>query len=133
PVRTDNGIEHRERTLYRTHHGPLFTSLLGLELFPWTPVKAFALGDVNETNFRYLNHFARVNLARSVAQYDRIQRRLQGIPWVNSIAADRTGRAYYSMDGAIPNVEDSKATGCAGALGLALFPLTGIAVLDGTR
>ena len=44
---------------------------------------------------------------------------------MNSIAADRRGEAYYSMDGAVPNVPDSKATGCAGVLGVALFPLTG--------
>ncbi len=37
------------------------------------------------------------------------------------------------MDGAIPNVPDSKATGCSGALGLAVFPLTGIPILDGSR
>ena len=134
PVRTPSGeIEKRSKTLYRTHHGPLFTSLLGLNLFPWTPLKAFALGDVNERNFRYLNHFVRVNMAQSVQELDRINRRIQGIPWVNSIAADSAGRAYYSMDGAIPNVPDSKATGCAGVLGLVLFPLTGIPVLDGSR
>src|SRR5690606_29539174 len=32
-----------------------------------------------------------------------------------------------------PNVPDAKATGCAGVLGLVLFPLTGIPVLDGSR
>lgn len=134
PVRAADGtVEERSRTLYRTHHGPVFTSLLGLDLFPWTPLKAFALGDVNERNFRYLNHFVRVNMAQSVPEFDRINRRIQGIPWVNSIAADSAGRAYYSMDGAIPNVPDAKATGCAGALGLVLFPLTGIPVLDGSR
>ena len=87
----------------------MFTSLLGLPLFPWTPVQGFALKDVNFQNFRYLNHFAKNNMAQSVPEYDRIQDRFQGIPWVNSIAADRRGRAYYSMDGAIPNVPDSKA------------------------
>jgi acyl-homoserine-lactone acylase len=129
----EGGLETRSRTLYDTEFGPMFDSLLGLDLFPWTPVAGFALKDVNFQNFRYLNHFAKNNLAQSVAEYDRIQDRIQGIPWVNSIAADRTGRAYYSMDGAIPNVPDSKATGCGGPLGLVLFPLTGIPVLDGTR
>ena len=35
----------------------MFTSLLGLPLFPWTPATAYAMGDVNADNFRYLNHF----------------------------------------------------------------------------
>ncbi len=132
-LNAEGDLEPRTRTLYDTEFGPMFTSLLGLPLFPWTPVQGFALKDVNFQNFRYLNHFAKNNKAQSVTQYDRIQDRFQGIPWVNSIAADRRGRAYYSMDGAIPNVPDSKATGCSGPLGLVLFPLTGIPVLDGTR
>ena len=129
----DGSLEDRTRTLYETEYGPMLTSILGLPLFPWTPLRGYALGDANYENFRYLNHFLETDRARSVRQYDRIQRRIQGIPWVNSIAADRRGRAYYSMDGAIPNVPDAKATGCAGSLGTAVFPLTGIPILDGSR
>jgi acyl-homoserine-lactone acylase len=132
-ARTANGgLETRARTLYDTDYGPVFTELAGLP-FPWTTTKAYALGDVNARNFRYLNHFFRTNLARSVEEYDRIQRRLQGIPWVNSIAVDRGGSAYYSMDGAIPNVPDSKARSCAASIGAALFETTGIPALDGSR
>lgn len=129
----DGSLGTRTRTLYETEYGPMVTSILGLPLFPWTPLKAYALADVNSENFRYLNHFLATNRAQSVRAYDRIQRRLQGIPWVNSIAADRKGNAFYSMDGAVPNVPDEKATGCAGVLGAAIFPLTGIPILDGSR
>ncbi len=132
-LQPDGSLEDVSRTLYETEYGPMFTSILGLPLFPWTPVQGYALGDVNYENFRYLNHFLQTDRAKSVKEYDRIQQEVQGIPWVNSIAADRKGTAYYSMDGAVPNVPDSKATGCSGALGLAVFPLTGIPVLDGSR
>jgi acyl-homoserine-lactone acylase len=129
----DGSLEDVHRTLYETQYGPMVTSVLGLPLFPWTPAKAYALGDVNFENFRYLNHFLLTDRARSVKAYDRIEQKVQGIPWVNSIAADRKGRAYYTMDGAIPNVPDEKATGCSGALGVAIFPATGIPILDGSR
>ena len=132
-LQPDGSLEDVSRTLYETEYGPMFTSILGLPLFPWTPVQGYALGDVNYENFRYLNHFLETDRAKSVKEYDRIQQEIQGIPWVNSIAADRKGTAYYSMDGAVPNVPDSKATDCSGALGLAVFPLTGIPVLDGSR
>ena len=133
-AKTEEGtLEDRTRTLYETQYGPMVTSVLGLPLFPWTPAKGYALGDVNFENFRYLNHFLETDRARSVRAYDRIERRIQGIPWVNSIAADRKGRAYYTMDGAIPNVPDDKATNCSGALGVAVFPATGIPILDGSR
>ena len=111
----------------------MLTSILGLPLFPWTPLKGYALGDANYENFRYLNHFVATDQAQSVREYDRIQRQYQGIPWVNSVAADRRGEAYYSMDGAIPNVSDDKATTCAGSLGVSVFPATGIPILDGSR
>jgi acyl-homoserine-lactone acylase len=131
-------LENRTRTLYSTEYGPMLTSILGLPLFPWTPVKGFALGDANYENFRYLNHFYKTNLAQDVREYDRVQQRFQGIPWVNSIAADSKGEAYYSMDGTIPNVTDADASapwpvGCAGVLGVATYPLTGIAVMDGSH
>lgn len=129
----DGSISQRSRTLYETVHGPMITSLLGLPLFPWTHATGWALGDVNETNFRYLNHFFENNLAQNVREYHEIQERYQGIPWVNSIAADSRGEAYYSMNGAIPNVTEEHAQRCQSVLGLASFNLLGLPALDGSR
>ena len=123
----------RERTLYRTEYGPMMTGILGLPIFPWTPTKAWAMGDVNEQNFRYLNHFFDTNMAQTVREYDAIQQRYQGIPWVNSIAADASGEAYYSMEGAIPYVPDAKAQDCAGSIGPVTFGALNLPTLDGSR
>ena len=62
------GLEDAHRTLYSTEHGPVFTSLLGLPLFPWTPLLAPTLGDANAANFRYLNHFFETDRAQSVRE-----------------------------------------------------------------
>ena len=132
-VRTAGGIEQRTRKLYRTRYGPMLTSLLGLPLFPWTNERAYAMRDANEENFRYLNHFFETNLAKSVRTYDQIQKRYQGIPWVNSIAADSNGEAYYSMDGAIPNVPNDHAQSCGGELNRVTFTALGLPTLDGSR
>ena len=124
--------DDRTRTLYSTHHGPIVDSLAGIPL-PWTPALAFTMGDVNANNFRYLNHFFEVNRAQSVRELDEIEREFQGIPWVNTIAADSAGEAYYADIGAIPNVPNSKATSpvCASPLGLATFQLLGLPILNG--
>ena len=61
--KAEGTLEPRKRTLYSTEYGPVFTSLLGLPLFPWTPASAYALGDANAGNFRLLNHFLEVNRA----------------------------------------------------------------------
>ena len=131
--RAGGGLESRSRTLYSTVHGPVFTSILNLPLFPWTPAQAHAMGDANAGNFRYLNHFFETNLARSVREFDRVLRRNQGIPWVNSIAADSTGEAYYADIGVVPNVPDAKAASCNSALGTQTTQLLGIPILDGSR
>ncbi|MGI9020325.1 MAG: penicillin acylase family protein [Solirubrobacterales bacterium] len=126
----DETIEDRTRTIYSTEWGPMVNDLVGIPL-PWTEGSGFALADVNVTNFRYLNHFLDNNRAQSVEQYDRIQRRYQGIPWVNSLAADSEGNAYYSMNGAIPNVPDELAAECNVLPGA--FEVLGLPVLDGSR
>ena len=126
-------LEDRTRTLYSTVHGPVFDSILGLPLFPWTSAQAHAMGDANAANFRYLNHFLETNMAQSVREYDRVLRRNQGIPWVNSIAADSTGEAYYADIGVVPNVSNAKAAACNTALGTQTTQLLGIPILDGSR
>jgi acyl-homoserine-lactone acylase len=128
-ARTENGLEPRTGTIHTTEYGPIFTGLVGIPL-PWGGSTAFALGDVNATNFRYVNHFIDNDRAQSVREYDRIQRRYQGLPWVNSIAADSRGNAYYSMQGAIPNVDDEKALQCGVAPATAVL---GLPILDGSR
>jgi acyl-homoserine-lactone acylase len=123
-------LEPRTRTIYSTHHGPVFDELVGVPL-PWTPTTAFSMGDVNATNFRYLNHFFEVNQAQSVQELDQIEKTYQGIPWVNTIAADSSGEAYYADIGAIPNVSNSKAATCNSAAGAATFGALGLPILNG--
>ncbi|MEA2375890.1 MAG: acyl-homoserine-lactone acylase [Thermoleophilaceae bacterium] len=130
---SDGSLAPQTRTLYSSLQGPIFDSILGLPLFPWTPDHAYAMGDGNGENFRYLNHFFAVDNAQSVKQLDAIERKYQGIPWVNTIAADRKGKAYYADIGSIPNVPDSKVSSCVnGALGLAVYQAIKLPVLDGS-
>jgi acyl-homoserine-lactone acylase len=130
-VRTGSGLEPQTRTLYSTSHGPVVDSLAGIPL-PWTPATAFTMGDANATNFRYLNHFFFTNEAQSVNRLDQIERTYEGIPWVNTIAADSTGKAYYADIGAIPNVSNQKAQQCDSPVGAATFQLLGLPILDGS-
>jgi acyl-homoserine-lactone acylase len=131
--RPDGSIEPQTRTLYTTQWGPVFDELLGLPIFPWTPATAWAMGDANASNFRYLNHFLETNLAQSVPEYDAVLKRNQGIPWVNSIAADDRGNAYYADISVVPHVTDQQAQDCNSVLGTATFQLLRLPVLDGSR
>ena len=130
----DGQLAPQMRTLYSTHQGSVLNGILGLPVFPWTPERAYAMGDANADNFRYLNHFFAVNRAQSVRQIHEIQRRYQGIPWVNTIAADRKGEAYYADIGSMPNLPDDKLAACEAApIGTALRTAAGVFALDGSR
>jgi acyl-homoserine-lactone acylase len=130
--RPDGSVGTEERMLWSTRYGPMLNSLLGLPLFPWTPVKAFALRDAN-VQVRYLNQFFLWDQAQSVDELFDIQKEYLSVPWVNTIAADRSGRALYSDVSVVPNVPDAKATACSGVLGLVTFTALGLPTLDGSR
>jgi acyl-homoserine-lactone acylase len=128
----DGSLKPETRTLYSSRYGPIFTSLLGVPL-PWTPTTAFALADANVDNFRVFNHFLDTDMAKSANEELDILKKYEGIPWVNTIVADRTGHALYADIGAIPNVPNAKAQQCDTALGAATFQLLGLPILDGSR
>ena len=129
----DGTLAPRSRTLYSIGDRPVLTSILGLPIFPWTPERAFVIGDANAANFRLLNHFFETDQAQSVARLDEIEREYQGIPWVNTIAADGTGQAYYADIGAMPGLSSEKITRCSTALGTALDAAQRVQVLDGSN
>jgi acyl-homoserine-lactone acylase len=131
--RDDGGLGEETRTLYWTEYGPVLTGILGLPIFPWTHATAFAMGDANADNFRILNHFYEKNLADSVGTIDRILRHYLGIPWVNTIATDRHGDAYYADISVVPHVTDEHAQECSTAMGQVTFAALGLPILDGAR
>jgi acyl-homoserine-lactone acylase len=128
----DGSVQPSTRTLYSTRYGPMFTSLVGVPL-PWGPSTAFAMRDANADNFRIFNHFLATNTARSASQELDILKRYEGIPWVNTIVADRGGHALYADIGAIPHVTNAQAQQCDTAVGTATFAALGLPVLDGSR
>ena len=128
----DGSLKPVTRTLYSTRYGSVFNSIEGIPL-PWSPVTAFALGDVNANNFRVVNHFLDTDRAQSAPQELGVLKRYEGIPWVNTIVADRQGNALYADIGSIPNVPNSKVQTCSTPLGVATFQAARVPVLDGSR
>ncbi|HEX8051598.1 MAG TPA: penicillin acylase family protein [Thermoleophilaceae bacterium] len=129
----EGGTTPQTRTLYSSEHGSILTSILGLPVFPWTAERAYAMDDANASNFRYLNHFFEVNHAQSVRQVHAIENRYQGIPWVNTIAADKKGEAYYADIGSMPNLPNEKLSACEVPVGTALRTAAGVFAIDGSR
>ena len=131
--RSDGSLETVTRTLYSSHHGPITTGIIGLPIFPWTPATAYAMGDANASNFRYINHFFEKNHAQTVQELFEVQKRNLGVPWVNTIAADRNGKAYYADISVVPHVTDEQVQTCVNnPAWIAVFTALGLPVLDGS-
>ncbi|HWB65623.1 MAG TPA: penicillin acylase family protein [Mycobacteriales bacterium] len=118
-------------TLWWTRYGPVFNSIEGIPL-PWTLATAFTLRDANATNFRIFNHFLKTDMAQSAHQELRILDKYEGIPWVNTIVADKTGHALYADIGTVPHVTNAEEQRCNTALGLVTTKLAGLPVLNGS-
>lgn len=125
-------IRKVRHTVWYTRYGPVVNGFGGLPL-PWTTRTAFALHDANAGSLRLLKHFLATDEARSVAQELSILKRYEGLPFVNTVAADSAGHALYADIMAIPDVTNAKAARCDTALGAQAFQVFGLPVLDGSR
>ncbi len=57
--------------------------------------RAYALTDVNLENTRAFVQYREMGQARSLDEFAATLRRHVGLPWVNTIAADSAGNAFY--------------------------------------
>ncbi|MEU8678870.1 penicillin acylase family protein [Streptomyces sp. NPDC048560] len=121
------------RTQWWTRYGPVVTALgAGLPL-PWTATSAYALNDPNATNLRASDTALGFSRARTTAGVEAALRRTQGLPWVNTVAADSSGHSFFSQSQVLPRITDDLAQRCSTPLGKATYPSSGLAVLDGSR
>lgn len=121
------------RTQWRTRYGPVVTSLNSQVPLPWTTTTAYALHDPNAANLRFADTSLGFGTARSTDDVLASLTRHQGIPWVNTIAADRAGHSLFTQSQVLPRLPEELAGRCSTALGRTTYPASGIAVLDGSR
>jgi acyl-homoserine-lactone acylase len=103
--RQDGGLSTVTRTLYDSRYGPVLAD-------GWTATTAYAIRDVNARNVRAMNNWLAMDEADSVAELRAAHRTYQGIPFINTIAADSTGEAYYADASVAPHVTDEQLNSC---------------------
>ena len=133
-VTVDKGNGDTEtRTLYSTKHGPISVSIQKTPLFKWTSSTAYALFDANANSLRVVNQFFDFNRAQSVADMKKALFKDQGVPWVNTIAADSKGNAMYADISVVPNLTDARVAECnTPGVGTVAWASSKVAVLDGS-
>ena len=127
----DGSLRTVTEDLYRTREGYVLNA--PDVLMSWTPASFFALRDANAEHLRTIDTFHNMAKARNVRQLLAAQDRGSGMPWVNTIAADRAGNVLYADHSVVPNVPDDLAQQCMTPVGRALFQVAGLPGLDGTR
>lgn len=128
----DGSLSTVERTLWSTRYGPVIDSAFGLPL-TWTSTTAYAMRDANWGNLRSGNTWFEMAQARDTRGIVKALSDTLGSPWVNTIATDKSGNATYADIQVVPHITDEMAQRCSTPLGSAVFPSTGVAVLDGAK
>ena len=124
-VATDDGIETRSHEIFLSHYGPVLQSG-DLAL---TDGRAFAVRDAVIDNYLTADTYDALVTARSTEEVEAAISR-QGVYWVNTIAADRHGNAFYADISATPNVDATLIEACRKAVdGMP----ENLVVLDGSR
>jgi len=116
-------------TTWHTQWGPVVV-IPGAGL-TWSAATAYAVADANVSNARQADTWMQMNRARSVQELRRAMEN-NGIPWLNTVAADRAGDALYADLSVVPDVPADMLRRCAPSpRAAALLPAT--VVLDGSR
>lgn len=121
------------RTQWWTRYGPITTGLGAQLPLPWSAKTAYALNDPNATNMRGSDTNLGFGKARSTEGILKALRDTQGLPWVNTVAADRKGHSLLTQSQVLPRITDDLAARCSTDLGKVTYPASGVAVLDGSR
>ncbi|MDH3656401.1 MAG: penicillin acylase family protein, partial [Myxococcales bacterium] len=114
----DGTIEDRVEEIYMSQYGPIIDLALVNGSFGGWPTgrnTVIAIGDANIDNTRALNQFQAMGKADCIAELEDALK-LIGLPWVNTIAADRAGTGYYADITTVPNVSAEKLNDCADSI-----------------
>ncbi|MDD9893373.1 MAG: penicillin acylase family protein [Gammaproteobacteria bacterium] len=130
-IEEDGSFSEHSHTFYDSIYGPITTSILGIDLLPWTHVTAFAMVDMNTGSARIANQFIESNSATSAEDLYRIHSTYSGNPWATTTVADDQGTAMWTDVGTIPNISNDFAARCNTPIGHALWNTFAVAVLNG--
>lgn len=117
------------RTLYSTRWGPVV--IIPQSGVMWSAGLAVALRDANAGNQRGIETWLRIGQASTVGEVRDVVSETLGIPWVNTIVADRNGDALHADVTAVPNVSAAKIAECSTPASPLFASL--VTLLDGSR
>ncbi len=125
----DGSLEPATHTFWYSHDGPMISvSVLG-----WSGQTAYTMRDVNERTVSTFDGYIDMGRSRSVRGLQAAINRHQGLPWINTIASDSSGEAYYADNSIVPHVTDAQFAACSTPLSPLVLSQAGVLLLDGSR
>ena len=106
----DGSLKAVSHNVYSSQFGPVVQWPGKLD---WDSHYAFSLRDANLGNDRVLQQWYAMNRAGSLKELQTSVHTLQGIPWVNTLAADDQGQSLYMNLSVVPNVSAAKLATCS--------------------
>lgn len=121
----DGTLSQVQRQIHVSRFGPVVQWPGRLD---WDGKYAYSLRDANLDNTRVLEQWYGINRAKDIDALKTSVAKLQGIPWVNTLAVDAGGRALYLNQSVVPYVDQAMLAQCSDP------SLAGpLVVLDGSR
>lgn len=132
-LQPDGSLVKEQRTLFRSEYGPILD-------FPgvgWSTGLVITYRDANIDNDEFILQYADMARAKNFDEFVEAHRTNQGVPWFNTIAVSKDGRAWYADSSATPNLSDEAEAAYREALasgGLAkVARQLGAVLLDGSN
>jgi len=130
-LQPDGSLKTVQRTLYGTDFGPLLSDGA---TFNWSAGAAFAIRDANYTNYRLIDQALLNGKATSADSLRQNLATYNAMPWVNTMAADKNGKALYANYSVAANVSDAQLASCVNSpTGQFLLASRGLVLMDGSK
>lgn len=128
----DGTVKKIMKRTYWSRFGPIVAKASGQ--LAWTRQHTYAVRDAMLENTRTLDQWLAIGRSQDVASLHQALLRWHGTPWVNTIAADRAGNAFYADMSVVPNVPDERLAACLPSTEAQVTARKAdIVILDGSR
>jgi acyl-homoserine-lactone acylase len=105
-LQPDGTLQSRTKTFYFSKQGVVLVKPeAGVA---WTADSVTVLADPNRNNTRLLDQWIGIGSAHSVHEIKAALDKIVGLPWVNTVAADRHGETLYADASVVPRVGGEK-------------------------
>lgn len=128
----DGTLSSVKRTFYMSRFGPIIVMPeVGCH---WTKDRAFAFQDLARPKISFVEQWMQINQAQNVRELKQSLATERGVPWLNTIAADKSGDVLYANFATAPCVTTTKRWRCAPSWRaiIASYKLN-LAILNGSK